>query len=253
MTPHRGGSPTIPRAMHDQSTPASRTERAVVLLSGGLDSATALALTVAQGLEVWALSFDYGQRAAAEIEASRRLCAHLGVPKHQVVPLSLDALVESALTGHEDVPDDGAGPRVHGVPTTYVPARNTVFLAMALGLAETVGAHSIVIGANSLDYSGYPDCRPEYLERFNALAAVATAEGASGGRPIRVDAPLMDLGKADIIRQGLSLGLNYALTVSCYDPGTDGLPCGRCESCAIRARGFAEVGVPDPALEQGTP
>ncbi len=239
--------------MHDQDTPDAGPERAVVLLSGGLDSATTLALAVSRGLEVWALSFEYGQRAAAEIEASRRLCEHLGVKEHRVVPLSLDALVESALTGHDAVPDDGAGPRTHGVPTTYVPARNTVFLALALGLAETIGAHSIVIGANSLDYSGYPDCRPEFLARFNALAAVATAEGASGGRPVRVEAPLMDLSKADIIREGLALGLDYGLTVSCYDPGSDGRPCERCESCAIRARGFAEVGVPDPAIAKDAP
>lgn len=248
MTPHRGGSPTIPRAMHDEQTPDPGPERAVVLLSGGLDSATTLALTVARGFEVWALSLDYGQRAGAELDASRRLCESLGVRDHRVLPLSLDALVESALTGHDAVPDDGEGPRVHGVPTTYVPARNTVFLALALGLAETVGAHTIVIGANALDYSGYPDCRPEYLEQFNALAALATAEGASGGRPVRIEAPLMDLSKADIIRKGLELGLDFALTVSCYDPGPRGRPCERCESCAIRARGFEEVGVPDPAL-----
>ena len=251
MGAHRGCSPTTLRTMHDQSSPPSKPERAVVLLSGGLDSATTLALTVAHGIEAWALSFEYGQRAKAEIEASRRLCAQLAVVNHRVVPLSLDALVESALTGQDAVPEDGAGPRVHGVPSTYVPARNTVFLALALGLAETIGAHSIVIGANSLDYSGYPDCRPEYLKRFNSLAAVATAEGASGGRPIRVEAPLMDLTKADIIRTGLELGLDYSLTVSCYDPGLAGRPCERCESCAIRARGFAEVGIPDPALLQG--
>jgi len=253
MTPHRGGSPTVPRAMQDQETPDPRRERAVVLLSGGLDSATTLALTVARGLEVWALSFEYGQRAMSEIDASRRLCAQLGVTEHRVVPLALDGLVESALTGQDVVPDDGEGPRRHGVPTTYVPARNTVFLALALGLAETIGAHTIVIGANALDYSGYPDCRPEFLERFNALAAVATAEGASGGRRIRVEAPLMALSKADIIRKGIELGLDYRLTVSCYDPGPDGSPCRRCESCAIRARGFAEVGVPDPALGERTP
>ncbi len=249
MTPHRGGSPTIPRAMHDQTIiQDGPPERAVVLLSGGLDSATTLALTVARGDEVWALSFDYGQRAAAELDASRRLCESLGVREHRVLPLSLDVLVESALTGQDDVPDDGQGPRRHGVPTTYVPARNTVFLALALGLAETIGAHTIVIGANALDYSGYPDCRPEYLAQFNALAALATAEGASGGRPVRVEAPLMDLSKADIIREGLALGLDFSLTVSCYAPGPGGRPCERCESCAIRARGFAEVGIPDPAL-----
>ncbi|MFH1532027.1 MAG: 7-cyano-7-deazaguanine synthase QueC [Pseudomonadota bacterium] len=239
--------------MQDQDTPNTRPERAIVLLSGGLDSATTLAMTVARGLEVWALSFAYGQRAMAEVEASRRLCVALGVTQHRIVPLALDGLVESALTGHDEVPADGTGSRRHGVPTTYVPARNTVFLALALGLAETIGAHSIVLGANALDYSGYPDCRPEYLARFNALAAVATAEGAAGGRPIRIEAPLMALSKADIIRKGLALGLDYRLTVSCYDPDPGGRPCGRCESCAIRARGFAEVGVPDPALEQGTP
>ena len=239
--------------MHDHNASSPRPPRTVVLLSGGLDSATTLAMAMARGLEVWALSFDYGQRAAAEIAASRRLCTHLGVPHHQVLPLALDGLVESALTGDEEVPADGEGSRIHGVPTTYVPARNTVFLALALGLAETIGARTILIGANALDYSGYPDCRPEYLERFNALAAVATAEGAAGGPSIRVEAPLMHLGKADIIRAGLALGLDYALTVSCYAPGADGRPCERCESCAIRARGFEEVGVPDPILRTETP
>jgi len=228
-------------------------ERAVVLLSGGLDSATALALTIARGFESWALSFDYGQRATQEVEASSRVSERLGAAQHKIVPLALDVLVESALTGHDTVPDDGAGPRVHGVPVTYVPARNTVFLSLALGLAETIGARTIIIGANSLDYSGYPDCRPEYLERFNALAAVATAEGAAGGQPIHIEAPLMDLSKADIIRKGLELGVDFALTVSCYDPRDHGRPCERCEACVIRARGFAEVGVPDPALHRETP
>lgn len=232
----------------------SSPERAVVLLSGGLDSATALAWTLrSRGLEPWVLSFDYGQRAAREMDAARHVCAQLGVTRHMVLPLALDALVESALTGQGEVPDDGTGSRPHGIPTTYVPARNTVFLSLALGYAETIGAYTIVLGANARDYSGYPDCRPEYLEQFNALAALATAEAVAGGRPIRVEAPLMDLSKADIIRHGLALGLDYGPTVSCYAPGANGRACGRCESCAIRARGFAEVRVPDPALSGEEP
>ncbi|MBM4373351.1 MAG: 7-cyano-7-deazaguanine synthase QueC, partial [Deltaproteobacteria bacterium] len=234
------GAPSLP-----PPSPSGPRERAVVLLSGGLDSATALAMTLAGGLEPWALTFEYGQRALREVDAARRVCAHLGVARHRVVPLPLGALVESALMGHVPVPLDGSGDRPHGVPPTYVPARNTVFLALALGYAETIGAHRVVIGANALDYSGYPDCRPEYIAAFNALAAVATVEGASGGRPVRVEAPLMHMTKAGILREALRLGLDPGLTLSCYAPDPEGRPCGRCDACRIREGAFAEAGARD--------
>jgi 7-cyano-7-deazaguanine synthase len=201
--------------------------KAVLLLSGGLDSYTAGALAKGDGFDLYALSIRYGQVHATEIEASRRVAAALGVRRHLELDVPLSA-------------DD--------IPSTYVPARNTVFLALAVAWAEVLGAEAIVIGVNALDYSGYPDCRPEYLRAFEQLAALATKAGV-GGRPLRILAPLLELSKADIIRRGLALGLDYGLTHSCYDPGPGGRPCGRCDSCVLRARGFEQAGVADPATE----
>jgi 7-cyano-7-deazaguanine synthase len=220
-----------------------------VLLSGGLDSATCLAIARAEGYEPIAMSFRYGQRHATELEAAARLAVAAGV-EHVAVDVDLAALGGSALTDPTlDVPkrdrvedvDSGAAE----IPVTYVPARNTIFLAFALALAEVREAEAIYIGVNALDYSGYPDCRPEYLRAFEQVAALATRAGVQG-RPAHIRAPLVDLTKAEIIRRGVDLGVDYALTTSCYDPDPDGAACGRCDSCLLRARGFADAGVPDP-------
>jgi 7-cyano-7-deazaguanine synthase len=219
--------------------------RAVLLLSGGLDSYTAGAIAAAEGYELWALTLRYGQVHAREIESARRAAMALGVARHLELDVPLSRIGGSALVGDGAVPKDrplGDG----GIPTTYVPARNTVFLSLALAWAEVTGAGAIIIGVNALDYSGYPDCRPEYLAAFERLAALATKAGVEG-TPLRILAPLLHLSKAEIIRRGLTLGLDYGLTLSCYDPGTDGKPCGRCDSCRIRARGFSEAGAIDPA------
>lgn len=219
---------------------------AVVLLSGGLDSYTAAALLQRDGFELYALSVLYGQRHAREIEAARAVARSLAVRRHLEVRVDLAAIGGSALTGQGDVPKDreiAAG----DIPVTYVPARNTVFLSLALAWAETLGALDIGIGANALDYSGYPDCRPEYLDAFAHLANLATRSGVEGGR-FRMHAPLLRMTKAQIIREGTALGLDYALTHSCYDPGPGGGPCGRCDSCVLRAKGFAEAGAEDPLL-----
>lgn len=231
-------------------TISRRREKAVVLLSGGLDSATLLAMAANQGYELYTLSFDYGQRARVELDAARGLSEVAGAVKHQVLRIGLDQTGGSALVGDKPVPAAGKAAMRHGVPETYVPARNTVFLSFALGWAEVLDATTIFIGANSMDYSGYPDCRPEYIEAFNRLAALATAQGAAGGRPVEVKTPLMYLTKAQIIKVGLELGVNYAMTVSCYDPATDGAACGRCESCVIRLKGFGEIGQKDPVIYQ---
>jgi 7-cyano-7-deazaguanine synthase len=219
---------------------------AVVLLSGGLDSYTAAAMARAEGYRLYALTVRYGQRHARELEAARAVAAWLGVVRHLEVDVDLSALGGSSLTTDAPVPkdrplEDG------GIPSTYVPARNTVFLALALAWAEALGADDIFIGVNALDYSGYPDCRPEFLAGFERLAALATARGVAGGA-FRVRAPLLQLSKAEIIRAGMALGLEYSLTHSCYDPDSAGRPCGRCDSCRIRAAGFAQVGVADPLL-----
>lgn len=226
-------------------------EKAVVLLSGGLDSATVLWHAQEAGYELYALSVDYGQHATPELEAARQLCAALGVADHKVVPIGLKTLGGSALVEDRPVPTATSAQRSHGIPETYVPARNTVLLSVALGWAEVIGAYRIMIGANSLDYSGYPDCRPQFIEAFNKLAAVAVAEGSAGGRPIVVEAPLMAMTKAQIIRHGLSLGVDYGLTVSCYQPAAGGEACGRCESCELRLKGFAEAGHKDPVAYIG--
>jgi 7-cyano-7-deazaguanine synthase len=216
--------------------------RAVVLLSGGLDSATVLAIARAQGFACHALSLDYGQRHAAELEAARRVATALGAVEHKVLPIALDAFGGSALTDRTiAVPEQGTT----GIPVTYVPARNTVFLALALGWAEVLGARDLFIGVNALDYSGYPDCRPEYIAAFERLANLATRAGVEGGR-FHVHAPLIAWTKAEIIREGVRLGVDYGLTVSCYQADAAGRACGRCDSCRLRAQGFAEAGVPDP-------
>jgi 7-cyano-7-deazaguanine synthase len=218
--------------------------RAVVLLSGGLDSYTAAAIAKSQGFTLHALTVRYGQRHAREVDAARRVAAALGVAAHLDLDLDLRGIGGSALTSEMPVPLD-RDLSTMDIPSTYVPARNTIFLSLALGWAEVLNARDLVIGVNALDYSGYPDCRPEFIRAFEALAALATRAGVEGAR-FRVHTPLMALTKADIIRRGLELGLDYRLTHSCYDPAPDGAPCGRCDSCVLRARGFAEAGAPDP-------
>ena len=221
--------------------------RAVVLLSGGLDSFTAAAMVKADGYELYALSVQYGQVHAREIDAARNVALALGVKKQIELSVDLAAFGGSALVGDGEIPKDRALDGDHSIPSTYVPARNTVFLSLALAWAEVVGAGAIVIGVNALDYSGYPDCRPEYLDAFERLAALATRTGVEG-RSLTVLAPLLRLSKAEIIRRGVSLGLDYGLTHSCYDPSSSGGPCGRCDSCRLRARGFEDAGVADPLL-----
>jgi 7-cyano-7-deazaguanine synthase len=219
--------------------------RAVILLSGGLDSTTVLAIARSEGLECHCLTVDYGQRHRIELEAARNVAAALGAASHRIVTLDLRAIGGSALTDDIEVPKDG-DPGFSGVPITYVPARNTVLLSLLLGLAEVVGAHQLFIGANAVDYSGYPDCRPAFLQAFEDLAALATVAGIERGVLFRVRAPLLYLPKAAIIRRGRDLGVDYGLTWSCYDPTPEGLACGRCDSCLLRRRGFAEAGVEDP-------
>lgn len=225
-----------------------RARRAVVLLSGGLDSATCLAVARSEGLEAHALSVDYGQRHAGELQRARRIARALGAAGHRVVRVDLAAFGGSALTdGAIAVPKGRtARDRAHGIPVTYVPARNTVLLSLALADAETLGAEDVFVGVNAIDYSGYPDCRPAFLRAFERLAAVATRAGVEGGR-LRIRAPLLRLSKAGIVRLGTRLGVPYRMTLSCYDP-VQGRACGRCDACDIRRRGFAEAGVPDPTV-----
>ena len=218
---------------------------AVVLLSGGLDSYTAAAVARRDGFSLAAISFDYGQRHAHELTAARAVAAALGVRRHLEIDLDLTRIGGSALTSASiDVPKDRPIDPTE-IPSTYVPARNTIFLSVAMGWAEVLGSSDIFIGVNALDYSGYPDCRPEFIRAFEAMARLATRAGVQG-RPLTVHTPLIALSKADIIRLGASLGLDYGLTHSCYDPRPDGAPCGRCDSCQLRAAGFAAAGVPDP-------
>jgi 7-cyano-7-deazaguanine synthase len=220
--------------------------QAVVLLSGGLDSYTAAAIARSEGFALYALTVDYGQRHTRELESARRVAAALEVKKHLELRLDLRGIGGSALTSDAPVPRDRDLAAVD-IPSTYVPARNTVFLSLALGWAETLGARDLVIGVNALDYSGYPDCRPAFIRAFESLADVATKAGVDGAH-FRVHTPLIALTKAEIISRGLALGLDYALTHSCYDPGPDGAPCGRCDSCRLRAKGFADAGESDPLL-----
>lgn len=220
--------------------------KAVVLLSGGLDSATTLAIANDQGYACYALSIDYGQRHHAELAAARRVAAALGVVEHKVIPLDLTSFGGSALTDrHIAVPDQPG----EGIPVTYVPARNTIFLSLALAWAEVLGAWDLFIGVNAVDYSGYPDCRPEYIQAFQRLSQLATRAGVEGGS-YQVHAPLIDMSKAGIIQTGTRLGVDFALTVSCYAADKAGRACGRCDSCRLRAAGFAEAGIDDPTHYQ---
>jgi len=225
---------------------SSARPRAVVLLSGGLDSATAAAIASQEGFDVYALTVAYGQRHLREIESARAVARALGVVRHVELQVDLSAFGGSALTDAIDVPKD-RDLAAADIPATYVPARNTVFLSLATAWAEALGARDIYLGVNALDYSGYPDCRPEFIEAFERLAALATKAGVEGA-PLRIHAPLIRLTKAGIIRRGLELGVDYGLTHSCYDPDALGRPCGHCDSCLLRAKGFAEAGVKDPAL-----
>lgn len=225
--------------------------RAVLLLSGGLDSTTLLAVARRDGFDVHAMTFRYGQRHATEIESARRVARHFGVREHVIVDVDLRAFGGSALTSDVAVPKDRDLEDAHSatqtIPITYVPARNTIFLSFALAWAEVLGARDIFIGVNALDYSGYPDCRPEYIEAYQRMANLATRAGVEGTAPVHLRTPLIALSKAEIIRLGLSLGVDYAITLSCYDPDSTGAACGHCDACQLRLRGFAEAGVRDPA------
>ncbi|MFL3656089.1 MAG: 7-cyano-7-deazaguanine synthase QueC [Halioglobus sp.] len=220
----------------------SEQKRAVILVSGGLDSTTVLAMAQSQGYACYTLSFDYGQRHRADLYAADRVSRALGEVEHKLVKLNLDSIGGSALTDLSiAVPEEETG----GIPITYVPARNTVFLSIALGWAEVLGAHDIFIGVNAVDYSGYPDCRPEYIAAFETMANLATRAGVEGQK-ITIHTPLMKLGKGDIIVAGLALGIDYAITVSCYQATEEGLACGKCDSCRLRRQGFADAGLEDP-------
>lgn len=220
---------------------------AVVLLSGGLDSATALAIANHQGFRCHTMTVDYGQRHAVELEAANRVSQALGAVEHRLFSLDLRCFHSSALTGQVDVPKDRAhADMTAGIPVTYVPARNTIFLSLALGWAEVLGSFDIFVGVNAVDYSGYPDCRPEFIATFESLANLATKAGVEGHKRFRIHAPLISLTKAEIIKLGVSLGVDYSLTHSCYDPGADGAACGRCDSCQLRREGFKVAGIPDP-------
>ncbi|WP_369926867.1 7-cyano-7-deazaguanine synthase QueC [Xanthomonas sp. NCPPB 2632] len=215
--------------------------KAVILVSGGMDSAVTIAMAREQGFEVYALSVAYGQRHSSELEASARVAGMLGAVTHKTVHIDLRSIGGSALTADIDVPKDGG----EGIPVTYVPARNTIMLSIALGWAEVLGSSDIFCGVNAVDYSGYPDCRPAFVESFQALANVATKAGVEGAG-IRIHAPLMQMGKGDIVREGMRLGVDFSATVSCYKADAQGRACGHCDACRLRAEGFAKAGVPDP-------
>ena len=226
---------------------------AVVLLSGGLDSATALAIAREEGFELYALTVDYGQRHRRELESARRVAEVMGVERHVVLSVDLSQFGSSALTDDVEVPKDRAVDQIERqIPVTYVPARNTVLLSLALAWAEALGAADIFIGANAIDYSGYPDCRPEYIAAFGQLANLATKAGVEGRLEFKIHAPLVALSKAQIIRRGTELRVDYGLTHSCYDPADDGRSCGRCDACLLRLKGFAEAGLKDPLPYQGS-
>lgn len=228
--------------------------KAVVLLSGGLDSATVLAIAKSDGFATYAMSFRYGQRHVVELECARRIASRSGVVRHVIVDIDLRQFGGSALTADIEVPKHRSGQTLSaGIPITYVPARNTVFLSFALAWAETLGAADIFIGVNALDYSGYPDCRPEYIAAYERMANLATRAAVEGGQPLKIHTPLIQLTKAQIIARGLALGVDYGLTSSCYDPGPDGSACGACDSCVLRARGFREAGAIDPLLARAHP
>ena len=221
--------------------------KAVLLLSGGLDSTTLLALAASEGYAIHALSFRYGQRHGAEIAAAQKIAARYGVVQHVVTDIDLRIFGGSALTADIEVPKDRAVSDDGSIPITYVPARNTIFLSFALAWAEVLGAADIFIGVNALDYSGYPDCRPEFIDAFQKMAALATRTGVEGTVPVTIRTPLINLSKKEIIELGLRLGVDYSVTTSCYDPGNDGEACGHCDACQLRLRGFEEAGSRDPA------
>jgi 7-cyano-7-deazaguanine synthase len=225
----------------------TQTKKAVVLLSGGLDSATVLAIARSEGYELYALSFSYGQRHLWELEAAKRIAASVGVAQHRVADIDLRVFGGSALTDNIAVPKGRAAEEMsHGIPVTYVPARNTIFLSFALAWAEVLGSSDVFIGVNALDYSGYPDCRPEFIEAFERMANLATKAGVEGRQSLKIHSPLIALSKAQIIAKGIELGVDYSLTSSCYDPSSAGEPCGQCDSCFLRQKGFRENGMEDP-------
>ena len=236
-------------ATREKATDAYK-PRAVVLLSGGLDSTTVAADVRARGFDVYAMSFDYGQRHRFELEAAARVAAWVGAVRHEVVEIDLRAFGGSALTDDIDVPKGDALDAGEGIPVTYVPARNTVFLSFALAWAEVLGSKDIFLGVNALDYSGYPDCRPEFIRAYERMARLATKAGVEGDDELTIHAPLIDLTKAEIISLGLRHGVDYGMTTSCYDPAGDGRPCGRCDSCRLRLRGFEQAGAADPLRYQ---
>ncbi len=226
-------------------------KRAVVLLSGGIDSATAAAVARAEGYELHALTFRYGQRHVRELESAKRVAGALSAKRHLVLDLDLRQIGGSALTDHISVPKGRGIEEIgSGIPVTYVPARNTIFLSHALAWAEVLGSEAIFLGVNAIDYSGYPDCRPEYIAAYERMANLATKAGVEGRSKLTIHAPLIHLTKAQIIQRGLALGVDFSLTWSCYDPAPDGRPCGACDSCILREKGFANAGIPDPLLRQ---
>lgn len=233
----------------EETSPVSVADRkrAVVLFSGGLDSTTVLAYALSKGFDTYALSFRYGQRHAWELEAAQRIARMMNVAAHRIIEIDLRAFGGSALTADIPVPKGREpGEMAAGIPVTYVPARNTIFLSFALAWAETLSASDIFLGVNALDYSGYPDCRPEYIAAFQGMADLATKTGVEGRQKLTIHTPLIHLSKAEIIRLGLSLGVDFSQTSSCYDPSTEGLACGECDACLLRKKGFAEAGSPDP-------
>ena len=227
---------------------------AVVLLSGGLDSSTVVAIAQRDGFEVHALSFSYGQRHTVELEAAQRVAAAAGITDHRIATIDLGTFGGSALTDDIEVPKHSSAEDMgEGIPVTYVPARNTIFLSFALAFAEVLGSSDIFIGVNALDYSGYPDCRPEFIDAFQTLARLATKTGVEGSTKVTIHAPLMDMTKADIVTVGTGLGVDYGITISCYDADDDGRACGQCDSCHLRKRGFADAGIADPTPYRDAP
>lgn len=227
-------------------------KKAVVLLSGGLDSSTCVAIAKNKGFDVYGLSFRYGQRDNSELDAATRVATDMGLKRHEIIDIDLRAFGGSALTDDIDVPKGRTSAEMEDeIPVTYVPARNTIFLSFALAYAETLKSNDIFIGVNALDYSGYPDCRPEYIDAFQAMARLATKVGVENDQGVRINTPLIDMTKAEIIKTGLSLGVDYSLTTSCYDPTPNGVACGQCDSCLLRLKGFKEANSTDPITYQG--